>query len=700
MKLMRQTYRMAAAAAILAVVTAGHADTIVRQRSFDLSRSADTSYFQNWKTQVLGFAPDDEGLNAAKLYFTTNKANFGRDSTSYHEDWSAYNIIEFKLHNREAFPTMFRILVYLNQNGSDGTNMFSTSFTLQPGETKRYVGYLNPIDSEQYGLAYMRPVLSAPFVNLYGSGSNRNLSHIYHWRLSYQGTAPAHVDISELRLIQQAANFDGMVDTFGQYSDREWTNKVHDTSDFAARRAAEMTDLAANPDMGEELGTNKVPNTHPVPGKWAAVKADSGNYYLQHPNGKLLWTLGVSAIYDGIPTPVEGRENFFQWLPDSSSKFASIYSTMGTPDGSSTCYSFSVQNLALKYGDNYEAPWSAVVRQRLGSWGMNTLGVQCDSSFYDNTLPFTQVLRTNSFSKRVKVPHQTWGSLPDPYDSTFVSWMTSNFSKQIASWNGKTNFMGVYIDNELAWGNMSSDKLRYNVELGLFKAPSSQAAKVAMVNFFSDRYNGSITNLNTAWNSKFTSFSSMLSSTYAPTTFTAKQGTDFQAFTKQFASQYFSSVRQALTNCKLTGLYLGCRFCDWLPETISAADPYVDVNSFNVYRTAANFDFATIEATTSKPYMFSELGYSAQADGTFGGPGEVYSHADKASNLLTFLKTANSMPHCVGATLYCYNDQPLTGRYTDYENSGLGMVDVTDTPHYETVNVVRQIAKTMYTNRG
>jgi hypothetical protein len=696
---MGQINRMAAGAGLLALVTAGHADTILRQRSFDLSRAGDSSYFQNYKTTVQKITTDEEGLTSAQLTWPVNRSSFGRTSPSYHEDWSPYNIIEFKMHNRDSFRTTFKILVYLNQSPSDGSNMFSTSFTLEAGQTQRYVCYLNAIDGLQYGLEHMRPVLSAPFANLNSSGGNRNLSHIYTWRLSYQGTSPAHVDISELRLLQQNPVFDGMVDTFGQYSDREWANKIHNVSDFAGHRAAELTDLAANPDMGEEQGTEKLPNNNPVTGKWTVTRSSAGNYYLQHPNGNLFWMLGITAINNGVVTPVGGRENYFQFLPDSSSKFSTLYKTMPTMDGNNTCYTFVGQNLMLKYGDNYTTPWVSTVKARLGSWGLNTVGIQSMNNFYDNSTPYTQLLSTSNFPKRLKVPHQIWGSMPDPFDSSFVSWMTTNFPKTLAPYNGQSNFAGVYVDNEMAWGTTASDKLRYNIELGTFKAPSSQAAKVAMVNFFNDRYNGSITSLNTAWGSKFTSFDNMLSTTYAPTTFTTKQASDFQAWTKAFAVQYYSSVRSALNSLKLSGLYLGSRNADWLPEQVQGADPYVDVHSFNAYRHADNFDFATLE-NQSKPYMFSEMGYSVDADGTFGGVAECYSQADRATYLQEFLQKANSMPHCVGATLYCYTDQPITGRYSDYENSGLGLVDITDTPHYEAVNVLRNFAKTMYTGRG
>ncbi len=699
---MRQVNRLAAAAGILAVVTAGHADTILRQQSYDLSRAGDPTYFQNYKTQVLGIGTDEEGLTVAKLYFPQLSASLGRSSTTVSEDWSPYNILEFKLTNHEAFPVEFRALVYLYQDPKNGSNAFAGRVTLGAGETRRFCCYLNPDDSMPYGMEYMRPVLSAPYNNVYTSGSFRNLKTIYTWRLSYQGSVPAHVDVADLRLIKQDVRFDNMVDPFGQYSDREWPNKIHVTSDLAVQQAAELTDLAANPGRGEQLGTAQVPLTTSANGKWQVTTSLSGKKYLEHPNGNAFWALGVSAVSTGTSTPVGGREGFFQSLPDSNSAFGSCYISRATMDGTNTCYSFGQQNLMLKYGTNYTTPWMSMVKQRISSWGLNTLGMQCATPFYDNSMPYTQLLNTSAYKTRFKVPHQLWGTFPDPFAADFQSWMTTQFAKDLAPWNGQSNFLGVYVDNEMSWGNTFSDGYRYNIAVGTLKAPATQPTKIAFGAWLSTRYKKDLAKLNAAWGTNYSSFDAIVSTTnYAPTVFTTGQQSDFKAWSKAFAVQYFKSVRAALTANNLSGLYLGCRYCDWLPEVVEGADPYVDVHTLNYYRTTSNFNFGYWSGPTlKKPYMFSEMGASVQADGTFGGVGEVYSQDDRVKNVTGMLAKAVTEPNCVGAILYCYNDQPVTGRYTDYENSGLGLVDVADTPHYEIVNAIRNFSRSMYQTRG
>jgi hypothetical protein len=58
------------------------------------------------------------------------------------------------------------------------------------------------------------------------------------------------------------------------------------------------------------------------------------------------------------------------------------------------------------------------------------------------------------------------------------------------------------------------------------------------------------------------------------------------------------------------------------------------------------------------------------------------------------------MPNIIGIHWYAYTDQPITGRYSDGENKGLGLVDVTDKPYPETIATFRQFTSQLYGYRG
>lgn len=695
---MRQTIRFVTAAGLLAIVNAASADTILRQQVFDLSQAGNPAAFKLRNTAVQAIDTDDEGFTRARLSFAGYRSSFGRESTTYYEDWSPYNLVCIKLTNRESRPIEFRLIVNLTSNPENYSNGFNGGLRLAPYETRRFICALNPDDPSPFGLEYLRPVLSAETTNIYAGTAFRNLRTIYHWRMSLQNDYPANVDVSDFRLIKQDLTFSGMVDAFGQYTDRTWANKVYSESDLLARKSEELTDLAANPSLGETYGTVRILNDAPVYGRWRTVTLASGNKYLQHPNGNLFWSLGVSAVHGGMATPVEGREHYFQSLPGSESSLSSLYSSLNTPDGVKRSYSFHEQNLRLKYGADYQTPWLATVKQRLDSWGLNTLGMQCSSALLDNSMPYTPILSTAAFPTRFKVPYSIWGTLPDPFAAGFRTWMINDFTNRLSWHSGRVNYMGVYVDNEMGWGNTSTESRRWNLALGALKSSSTQPAKIALIKQLKSKY-GTIGALNTAWNTSFSSFEALQSAGYAPSTFTPAQSADFAQYCYSFAMRYFWQVRSALSAAGSTGLYLGCRFADNTPEVVNAAGSCVDVYTFNMYRTwdKVNWDYLN---SLPRPVLISELGYSVQGAGTFGGPAEVSSQTEKAANVAAFLRKAHVQPNIVGVILYCYTDQPITGRYTDYENSGLGLVDVTDTPHYETVNVLRQFSREMYVTRN
>ena len=76
----------------------------------------------------------------------------------------------------------------------------------------------------------------------------------------------------------------------------------------------------------------------------------------------------------------------------------------------------------------------------------------------------------------------------------------------------------------------------------------------------------------------------------------ATQMVDFQNFSTSFGATYFSKVRAALKADGLTSLYLGCRFADYTPEIVQAAEPYVDVQTFG-----AKCDDATSLSCSAAP---------------------------------------------------------------------------------------------------
>jgi hypothetical protein len=624
-------------------------------------------------------------------------ASFGQ-ALATAQDWSPYNLVQVRIKNLESRSVNFMFIVMLKKSITDYTNAFTGRVILAPGESRLCMFHLNVDSSEPYKMEYLRPVLSEPYSDVIAGMNTRDLRTIYNWRISNQDTGTASLAISNIRLLRQNLVFDDITDYWGQYTDRDWPAKIKTDSDFAARKADELTDLANNPGTNGYAGNPFMAGPAAV-GNWKTVRSPSGRMYLQHPNGNLFWSVGVSGVTVGAATQIQGRENHFKTLPSTTGSLAGAYIMRPTPDGDRLCLSFGMKNLMTKYGTNYMPSWQSMVRKRLISWGINTLGIQCADEFLDNTIPYTLIEDTDSFKTRLRTPYMLWGSMPDPYTTGFTTWMTAKFTADLAPHLAKQNFVGIFVDNEISWGDTSSLDRYYNMPRGVLNSTASQPAKTAFMNQLQAKY-GTPAALNASWNTSYSSWTDFLNKQWLPRgTYTAGMKTDFSSFITKLAEKYYSQVDTALGAAGLRSLYLGSRFDDFTPEVANAAAKYVDVVSFNIYRSVENVDWNFLNGL-AKPVLISELGYGTKARGTFGGPATAFSHEERAARMKAFLNKALTATNIVGVHWYSYADQPITGRWSDYENSGMGLVDVADTPYSESVKVLRDFTKTMYTVRG
>ena len=67
-------------------------------------------------------------------------------------------------------------------------------------------------------------------------------------------------------------------------------------------------------------------------------------------------------------------------------------------------------------------------------------------------------------------------------------------------------------------------------------------------------------------------------------------------------------------------------------------------------------------------------------------------------NRREFLKSAARNPEVAGVVWFEWTDLSATGRY-DRADSGIGIIDMADTPHYELVETFRNFSSGMYKER-
>lgn len=613
------------------------------------------------------------------------------------ENWGGHDYILMKATNTGASDSRINLVVQTSSDPNNYSGALNAPFNIARGETKTMLFPLRPIDPRTYGLRRLPPILSSSYSIVDTGNQTYNLSTVYHWRLSYQLTMPGSLTVHDFRVLKYDDSLVGIVDRFGQYTDRSWSNKIVSEADFTDRLAEENDELAANPGRNEQFGSNTL-RREPTARDWRTVRRN-GRWYLVHPSGRLFWSMGLNGISEYQASRIDDRAHMYQFLPDQAGTFAPCYEMRTTQNGPRLAYKVYTHNLIHKYGSNYMDPWVAHTKRRLKSWGFNTVGSWSHTAYKDNTIPFTMYSHTADFPTRLATPYVHFNDLPDPYHNDFSGFLVAKFQTDFGNYVNRSNFMGVMVDNELSWGWDTDNTKRFNIALGAMRAPSSQPARTAFRLQLRNRYNNSIEALNASWGTAFATWNDFATVTWTPTAYTEGMIDDMKRFCRSFAATYYAKIRSALRQVGFRGLFMGSRYYPHTTEVWNAAAKYVDVYTVNLYGTGLGINWNQFQ-NRPKPVIISEFSFGLQANGSLGGPVECATPQERAANIRELLNIAVRQPNIVGMHWFEYTDQPLTGRSNDGENYGIGLVDIADNPHAETVDAFREVAQTLYSRRA
>jgi hypothetical protein len=644
---------------------------------------------------INGWTPESTGPNVDAT-FNLQYARYGQ-TFSTNQNWSSANMITFIIQNLENRPVRFVFGCTPNSDLNNFNGGMVVDFTVPASSTKRYAIVFSIPGTEQYRMK----VLPQPFDNDYTVITNEfayKVANVHHWRFSLQDTLPARVRIRELQRVNLSYDLNNIVDQFFQYTQNSWPTKILSSADFLVKKTLEDADLTANPGNADLQGSNSLPPQAPSD-RWKLTRYNN-KWYFVAPSGKLFWSLGLTGVHPSMATTFTNREYMFSSIPQPGGPNGDLYTTLRDKDGNNVQGYYVVRhNLKQKFGSDYFAQWRTWSDRRMKSWGINTLGPFSDDSMEAYNRPYMRILETDAFPTRLVTPYKTWEYPPDVFASNFQSWATTYFTQQLAVHNARQTFMGVQVDNEMAWGHLESTRLvdKHSIAVGALNAPANQPAKMELIRQLTSKYR-TISKLNFAWRTSYSSFNAMnfAHNITMDSQISSAMEADFRSFTYRYASAYFSKVRAALTASGLKGLYFGCRFWHRTPEVLQAAVQTVDVLCFNDYALPAQIDW-NFYNTLARPVLISEWSAPVNDEGTFG----FYSltQSERAEQMQTMLNTAISKSNFVGLHLVEMYDQPMTNRGMDYENMGFGLVEITDTPRPQLVNVLRSVSSGMYSRR-
>jgi len=357
-------------------------------------------------------------------------------------------------------------------------------------------------------------------------------------------------------------------------------------------------------------------------------------------------------------------------------------------------YSPYERNVKQMYGTVER--WCQVTRERLRSWGFNTLGAW---SRPEVGLPWTKCL--NCCGR-----HWQSGDLPDFFSREFIAEVARIAAKETCPRDKM--LIGYSLDNELQWDtDWRGGPSLFDRYAAL---PADAAGKQALVRFFQERY-ATTKDFARVWHPQVKEWPELAHITkltphlgQAP-----KAADDREAFTLLAARQYFKTCTGAIRQADPNHLILGVRFVSWTtPEAVvKACGEYCDVVSVNFYELGplgwaayavkslgtvnlapGSGDFRAFYDLTQKPVLISEFSCRADDSGlpNTWPPGmvaqpTVRTQEERGQKFSDYVRLWANAGHVIGYHWFCYMDEPKEGRIPDGENGNYGLVNVEDRPY-------------------
>lgn len=373
-----------------------------------------------------------------------------------------------------------------------------------------------------------------------------------------------------------------------------------------------------------------------------------GVWWLQAPDGSLLFSMGVNVVSQGTP------KDRYQPSKPGYAAFRHYEST---------------------------SAWKAETLKRLQRWRFNTIGGWSDPVWEEGPLPFTVVLGLGESSGA------PWGDL---FSAATAEQFERAAKTQIASLRDNPYLLGYFSDNELGW--WPDALFAYYI-----KQPGPNRTRAELIRLLRRRYQNNFAALQKDFHVGAAKTFDQVGHR-GDVTFNAPQSAAdlVDQFVSLLAGKYYQLCHDVIRRHDPNHLILGDRYASWYPQAVAkAAAPYVDVISTNYMADwnsgeISSFYLETLHALTGKPILITEF-YMAATENRSGNKNSrslfptVTTQGERAAAFRANVESLAKLPFVVGAHWFQYSDEPTLGRESDGEDYNMGLVDIEDRPYEELV---------------
>ena len=256
--------------------------------------------------------------------------------------------------------------------------------------------------------------------------------------------------------------------------------------------------------------------------------------------------------------------------------------------------------------------------KKIRSLGFNALGAWTTEEFFNQGMPFTEILEF--FKEPPFLPVSGDKPLPDIFDPLWETAIDKKARALCSPLRDSKDLVGYFTDNEIGFGNaddsgfdpgFKSGQLNVALLRTLLAIDTAKSASKYAWHFIRNRY-ASNKELSAAWEVNASSYKDIERLNSSGTHINSKAyQEDAAAFVKQYAMRYFELAYKAIKRHDPNHLLLGCRFGNLPPNfVLDAIRPWTDVISANNYRPTLYERYDTLYRYTGLPLLIGEFSWN------------------------------------------------------------------------------------------
>ncbi|MBK5292297.1 MAG: VOC family protein [Acidobacteriia bacterium] len=474
-----------------------------------------------------------------------------------------------------------------------------------------------------------------------------------------QPAVDAKLAITNLALVSAVEN-DGIldrkpvIDRFGQWMAEDWPGKAHSAEELRTLWDGDRLQPVSFPfcPLG---GDSKL--TRNATGFFRTDRID-GRWYFVDPHGHPFYSAGMDLVnltQGSFATRVTGREFLYEQLPPPGAAWLSPGKDV----------SFHLENVMMRYGDDWLRRWPEDIVKRLKNWGFNTIANWADTDLATSSgMPYVLPLSGWTTKKTFPFP---W-DFPDVFSAEFERNVDEAARKQCAPLKDDPNLIGWFLGNEPHWAREFGSLKPWAVML--LEDPDDSATKQALQQLLAAN--------------------------------PAQADQIKRDFVFTCGRRYLEVITRAVRRHDPNHLVLGIRFAGSPDDEWVRLSSLFDVFSINIYAEQFAPDHAKLDRfarLSGRPILIGEFTACAPGrglQGLFYWVHKVKDQPERGKAYRYYVETAASHPAMIGTHWFQLVDNLPTGRPSDQERLNYGFLNVLDLPYVELVEAARQTHRRLY----